>query len=320
MNFLITGSSGFVGSQLCDTLVKDGHYIKVIVRHKSIKSTKSIEIIQCDLENLNDLPQDIFKGIQCVIHLAARAHVLSKRFLGPPSEFTLINRDTTIRLAELASSNGVERFIFLSSIGVHGLHSLVPFTESSPINPHDSYTQSKIEAEVLLLEICNSSNMEVVIIRPPLVYGPNAPGNFGTLIKLVKRSLPMPFGAINNLRSFVALYNLVDFIIFCADRMRSPNAANQVFLVSDGEDVSTTILLRKVAKAYGVRSHLFPIPVLFMRLVAKLIRKNDMAERLFGNLQVDSSKARDLLGWVPIITMDDQLKIMAESDKDSEKK
>ncbi len=188
-------------------------------------------------------------GIDIVIHTAARVHVMNDDASEPLEEFRKVNRDATLILARLAADSGVKRFVFLSSIGVNGNNNFKPFTEHDQPAPHDLYAISKWEAEEGLLALALETGMEVVIIRPPLVYGPNAPGNFGNLVKWMKKSIPLPFGAIQNKRSLVALDNLVDFIALCADREKSPKAANQVFLISDNEDVSTTQLLRKVAKA-----------------------------------------------------------------------
>ena len=314
MQVLLTGVTGFVGYAVAKSIINQGHCLKVLVRKKTNFHIKKIEQHNFNLENLEHLSVDIFSNVDCVIHSAARAHILNDSSSNSLVNFRKINRDATIKLAEISSKKGVKRFVFLSSIGVHGTNSYDIFSESSLINPQNAYAQSKIEAEYGLLKIANSSDMEVVIIRPPLVYGLNAPGNFGLLVKWVKKSLPMPFGAINNLRSFIALENLVDFILLCADRSRSPLAINQVFLIADGEDVSTTSLLHKVADAYGVKSRLLPIPIPLMRLGAKFLGKSNLTDSLFGNLKIDSSKARKLLGWKPIVTMDEQLKKMAEYD------
>ena len=194
-----------------------------------------------------------------------------------------------------------------------------PFCEKDTPNPQGPYAISKYEAELGLLALAKKTSMEVVIIRPPLVYGPNAPGNFGSLVNWLRRGVPLPLGAINNKRSFVALDNLVSFIAFCVDRSQSPKAANQVFSISDGEDVSTTQLLRKVADALGKEPYLLPVPVGLMIFAARLIGKGDVANRLFDSLQVDSSKARDLLGWQPVITMDEQLNKTVAADLKNEK-
>ena len=228
----------------------------------------------------------------------------------PLAEYRKVNRDATLALARLAAQAGVKRFVFVSSIGVNGNLSTSPFCENDEPHPHDAYSLSKYEAEQGLLAIAKETGLEVVIIRPPLVYGANAPGNFGSLVKWLKKGVHLPFGVVRNARSSVALDNLVDFIALCADPARSPKAANEVFLVSDGVDVSTSDLLRKVAKACGVKSRLLPVPVGLMRFAARVLGKGAVADRLFGNLQVDSSKAHDLLGWKPVVTMDEALSQM----------
>ncbi|MCK4468514.1 MAG: GDP-mannose 4,6-dehydratase, partial [Desulfobacterales bacterium] len=184
------------------------------------------------------------------------------------------------------------------------------FSEKDVPEPQDPYAVSKWEAEQGLLAIAEETGLEVVIIRPPLVYGPGVKANFRSLMKWVQRGVPLPLGAVYNKRSFVALDNLVSFIIHCIDH---PKAANEVFLISDGEDVSTTELLQKMARAFGKRSFLLPVPVGLMTFVAGLLGKRDVADRLFGSLQVDSSKARDLLGWEPVVSMDEALRKTAEA-------
>lgn len=202
--------------------------------------------------------------------------------------------------------------MFISSIGVNGSQSTKPFTEACTPQPNDAYAVSKLEAELALLDLASETGMEVVIIRPPLVYGPSAPGNFGSLVRALQRGLPLPLGALHNQRSLVALDNLVSLVLLCADRDRSPEAANQVFVVADGEDVSTTTLLRKVAQAAGRPSRLLPVPAWLLRAGASLLGKRAVADRLLGNLQVDATKARTLLGWRPVVTMDEQLAKMFE--------
>ena len=167
-----------------------------------------------------------------------------------------------------------------------------------------------------MLALAQKTGMEVVIVRPPLVYGPGVRANFASMLKWINKGVPLPFGTVHNQRSLVALDNLVSFIIHCIDH---PKAANEAFLISDSEDVSTTELLRKVANAFGKKPMLLPIPVWLMSFVAKLVGKGDVANRLFGSLQVDSSKARDLLGWQPVITMDEQLKKTADAYLEHEK-
>jgi nucleoside-diphosphate-sugar epimerase len=329
MKVLITGATGFVGRVLVDSLIDANCDITALVRESSsILLEEVVQVAGCDLKELllsrsssqNKIKQ-ILQGIDVVIHLAARVHVMEDNSADSLTEFRTINRYATLVLARLASESGVKRFVFLSSIGVNGNNNQKPFTENDSPKPHDLYAISKYEAEQGLLALAKETDMEVVIIRPPLVYSSNAPGNFNSLVKWMGRPIPLPFGAIHNQRSLVALDNLVNFISLCVDRQKSPKAANQVFLISDGEDVSTTQLLRKVAKALnhhtpsGIKAWLVPVPVSIMTFFAKLLGKGAVANRLFGSLQVDSSKARDLLGWKPVVTMDEQLCKITENEK-----
>ncbi|MEA1988829.1 MAG: SDR family oxidoreductase [Pseudomonadota bacterium] len=256
--------------------------------------------------------------IDVVVHVAARAHIMREELADPLAEYREVNRDATLSLARLAADAGVKRFVFVSSIKVNGEFTRPgnPFLPDDKYIPTDPYGLSKYEAEQGLLNIAEETGMEVVIIRPPLVYGPGVKANFASMMNWVNKGIPLPFGAIHNQRSLVALDNLVDFMALCADREKSPKAANQVFLISDGEDVSTTQLLQKVANAFNKKARLLSIPVGLMTFMAKLLGKGDVANRLFGSLQVDSSKARDLLDWKPVITMDEQLKKIAEAFKD----
>ncbi len=318
---LVTGATGFVGRALASELVANGSQVKALVRKVSTYLPVEIEQVVVDLGEIEGegSMKATVSGVDVVVHAAARVHMMQDRSANPLAEFRKLNRDTTLTLAELAADEGVKRFVFLSSIGVNGNNSVKPFSEKDTPNPQEPYAISKYEAEQGLLVLAKKTGMQVVIIRPPLVYGPNAPGNFGTLVNWLRRGVPLPLGAINNKRSFVALDNLVSFIALCADRTRSPKAANQVFLISDGEDVSTTQLLRKVADALGKKRWLLPVPVGLMSFAARLIGKGDVANRLFGSLQVDSSKARDLLGWQPVITMDEQLNKTVAADLKNEK-
>ena len=321
MNVILTGATGFVGSAIADTLVSSRHEITALLRKRSKSLPSGITQVVCDLENLTDLSEDIFLNIDCVVHSAARAHVMAEKLRDPLDEYRKINRDGTLNLAKLASENGVKRFVYLSSIKVNGERTQFGnlFKPDDKFSSVDAYGISKYEAELGLLKLAKNSGMEVVIVRPPLAYGPRVKGNFATMINWIIKGIPLPFGSINNKRSLIALDNLVDFILLCADRARSPKAANQVFLVSDCQDVSTTTLLRKVGRAYGARVRLLPVPVSFMRFAAKLLGKGNMADRLFGGLQGGSSKARELLGWKPVVTLDEQLRKMAVFDKNSGK-
>ena len=287
---LVTGATGFVGSTLCDILESDDYIVK--------RSNQRLS--EMDWSHT-------LAGIDAVVHLAARVHIMQDKTADPLAEFRVINVDGTLNLARQAAKSGVKRFVFLSSIGVNGAVTRLnkPFTSDDIPAPHSDYAISKHEAEIGLRKIAIETGMQVVIIRPPLIYGANAPGNFGSLLRIVKRGWPLPLGAVTqNRRSFVALDNLVDLIITCINH---PNAANQTFLVSDNEDVSTTDLLRKMAVAQGIPNRLFPVPVGLLSLCAKLVGKQDIAQRLLGSLQVDISHTQKLLDWQPIISLEEGL-------------
>ena len=257
--------------------------------------------------------ESVLENTDVVVHMAGRAHIMVDSSTSPLAEFRRINRDATLSLAKIAAKSKVKRFIFLSSIGVNGNQNSKPFTENDEPNPVADYAISKYEAEQGLLSLSEETDMDVVIIRPPLVYGPNAPGNFNTLLRWVLKGAPLPFGLIKNKRSFIALDNLTDFIIHCLNYKDTPLACGQVFLVSDGEDVSTSQFLRKVSKAVRSKTILLPIPVNTLQFILRVIGKGNIAERLFDSLQVDNSKAKELLNWQPIITMDKQLKKIAKN-------
>jgi nucleoside-diphosphate-sugar epimerase len=324
MKLLLTGATGFVGKALIADLLSKAFEVKALVRQSSVALPLAVEqVVIGDFTNLtlsdsSGFLREVFNVVEVVVHVAARVHVMNDDASDPLTEFRKVNRDATLVAARLAAESGVKRFVFLSSIGVNGNNSQKPFTENDSPEPHDLYAISKYEAEQGLLTLAQETGMEVVIIRPPLVYGSNAPGNFGSLVKWMGRPIPLPFGAIHNQRSLVALDNLVSFISLCVDREKSPKAVNQVFLISDGEDVSTTQLLRKVGQVLnhqapsGIKTWLVPVPVSSMTFFAKLLGKEAVANRLFGSLQVDSSKARDLLGWEPVVTMDEQLNKMVK--------
>lgn len=304
MNLLLTGANGFLGSRLSKVLQsKPGLNLTAAVRCR-------FEILDVDIVQVQDINANTdwslaLAGQQAVIHLAARAHIMKSVVADPLAEFRSVNVDGTLNLARQAAQLGVKRFIFISSIGVNGNINTLPFTEDDGPAPTGAYAQSKWQAERGLWQIQRETDMEVVIIRPPLVYGPNAPGNFGSLMRWVEKGIPLPLGAIYNQRSLVAVDNLVDLILTCIDH---PAAANEVFLAGDGHDLSTSELLRGVAKAMGRPSRLIPLPASFLMMGASLLGKKSMAQRLLGSLQVDISKARNLLGWEPPISVEEGLK------------
>lgn len=309
MKVLVTGANGFVGSALCPYLAEFGHKVVPVVRRQSNVSN---EVIVHDAASW----KAALNGCDSVIHLAARAHVMQDQERNPLQAFRVSNLDTTIELAERAVEAGVRRFVFMSTIKVNGEETAsgFRFRPEDSTDPKDPYAISKWEAEQGLFEIAKRTGLEVVIIRPPLVYGPGVKGNFATLIKWVKIGVPLPFGSLRNRRSVIGLDNLLSFTVLCADIARSPNAKGQVFLVSDGEDVSTAELLRRVAKAYGCNSRMFSVPVDLMRKAARCTGKSPLADRLFGSLIVDDSKARQMLGWHPSSTIDEQLQKIALYD------
>jgi nucleoside-diphosphate-sugar epimerase len=273
---LLTGVTGFVGVHLSKTL---GYREIDFEKHARTQNA-----------SINPL-------LTSVIHLAGRAHIMNDTASDPLAAFRAANCDYALKVAKQAVAAGIKRFVFVSSIGVNGGESFnFPYTESHIPAPHTPYAQSKYEAEMALTELAAQTGLELVIVRPPLIYGAHAPGNFGRLLQLTAKGLPLPLGSIHNRRSLLYVKNLVDFLILCTHH---PKAVNQTFLLSDGEDVSTTQLLQQLARAQGAPSRLLPVPSSWLQGAMRLVGKADMAQRLLGNLQVDSRKARELLGWAP---------------------
>jgi UDP-glucose 4-epimerase len=250
-------------------------------------------------------------GCETVIHTAARVHVMRDTSRDPLAEYRRVNVGGSLRLAEQAAEMGIRRFIYISSIKVNGENTPLsrPFRADDPPAPADPYAVSKCEAEAALFALASQSGMDVVVIRPVLVYGPGVKGNFLALMRLVARGLPLPLGAIRNRRSLVGLRNLVDLIVTC---VRHPEAANHTLLVSDGVDLSTTELARRIAEALGRRPLLIPVPAPVLELAATSIGKGDAARRLLGSLQVDIGKTRQLVGWSPPVTVDAGLRETAQ--------
>lgn len=303
---LITGGSGFVGTVLCDKLEQQGIPYRAVIR-TSHKFNDHNEVVYVSEINGETNWKDAVNGIDVVIHIAARVHVMNDSAVHSLKEFRKVNTEGTLNLAFQAADAGVKRFIFISSIKVNGEYTAYgkPFTENSSLSPQDAYAISKYEAEQGLLSIAKQTGMEVVIIRPPLVYGAGVKANFASMLRVVQRGIPLPFGAIYNKRSFVYVENLVSLILRCVIH---PAAANQVFLVSDGYDLSTAELLRGCAVAMGLKSRLFPVPQTLIGIFASMLGKKDLVQRLCGNLQVDSSKAINLLDWVPPLSVEEGLK------------
>jgi nucleoside-diphosphate-sugar epimerase len=283
-----------------------GHAVRAVSRSSRAEFHDFEQVMIGAMDGVMDWSSAV-DGVEAVIHLAARVHVMDDRATDPLAEFRKVNVLGTLNLANQAAAAGVKRFVFVSSVKVNGESTLTgqPFTEEDAPHPQDAYGLSKHEAELGLRQIAAESGMEVVIIRPPLVYGPGVKANFAAMMRWLRRGVPLPLGAIHNQRSLVALDNLVDLIVTC---LVHPAAANQTFLVSDGEDVSTTELLRRMGQALGCPARLILMPASWLKLAATLVGKQDVALRLYGSLQVDIEKTRRLLGWTPPVSLDEGLR------------
>ena len=303
MKVLVTGANGFIGSALCPYLSEFGHEVVPVVRWPGRLSEAKIILHNDEVQwglALN--------GCDCVIHLAGRAHIMRERDPDPLAAFRAANLEPTMQLALRAVEAGVKRFIFISSIKVNGEETTLGgvFRPDDVPRPLEPYSVSKYETEKALLSFAWRTQLEVIIIRPPLVYGPSAKGNFAKLLKCITQGIPLPLSAIsNNRRSLVSLYNLMDLIVCC---MVHPNASNQIFLASDGEDLSTNDLILRVSKALGVVPRLFNVPPLALKASAMIFNKLDLYQRLCGSLQVDISKNQILLDWTPPISLDDGIR------------
>lgn len=300
---LITGANGFVGKALVQSALDRGIATRASSRYMTAGSDRRAEYCQTgEIGPATDWSAAL-QGVDVLVHCAGRAHVMREAAADPLVAFRSVNTEGTLHLARQAIAAGVKRFVFISSIGVNGVSTKAgkAFAESDRPSPHNGYALSKWEAEQGLRALADQCGMDVVVIRPPLVYGLGAPGNFGALRRAVQRGLPLPLGAIHNKRSLVGLENLVDFILTCA---RDGRAAGHTFLVSDGQDLSTTELVRGIAAAANVRVRLLPVPAWALQAGATLIGRGDSIQRLAGNLQVDISKARSVLGWEPPMSVD----------------
>jgi len=306
MTILVTGCSGWVGRALCHRFQSDGQAIRGATRLSAGDDCAWPQVIVGDLHGQTDW-QAALAGVQVVVHLAARVHVMAEKAEDPLAEFRRVNVDGTLNLARQAAAAGVKRFVFISSVKVNGESTWAgqPFTEMDEPHPQDAYGQSKLEAEQGLRHIAVQTGMQVVVIRPPLVYGPGVKANFAALMLAVQKGWPLPLGAIHNQRSLVALDNLVDFIALCCQH---PKAANQTFLISDGQDLSTTELVQALARAAGVSPRLLPVPVWLLQGLGRLLGRGDALQRLCGILQIDSGKAMNLLGWTPKISVREGLR------------
>lgn len=306
MKILLTGATGFLGNRLKIALSLRSDLDVTAVVRRPVENSGSNTVMVPTIDASVDW-SSVLTNQQIIIHTAARSHIMKEQAADPIAEYRRINVEGTLKLAHQAVDAGVKRFIFISSIKVNGEQTSLgqSFTANDVPAPIDAYGMSKWEAEQGLQQLASETELEVVVIRPPLIYGPNVKGNFASIIKLVSRGLPLPLGAIHNQRSFVAVDNLIDLIVRCIDH---PNAANQVFLASDGQDLSTTELLCGVARSMGNPVSLIPIPASLLMLGGTLLGKRSVAQRLLGSLQVDASKAQKVLGWKPPISVEEGLR------------
>jgi nucleoside-diphosphate-sugar epimerase len=305
----VTGATGFIGSKLSLKLSQLSYDVLAPVRNLSSSSlslNQNLQYIKVEKEDSNLNYSKILKQVDTVIHCAARTHVVREVEKNPQIAYQKINVEETLNLATQAASFGVKRFIFLSSIKVNGEKTLrsESFKHNDIAMPEDAYGVSKLKAEKVLRELSDRTGLEIVIIRAPLVYGEGVKGNFLRLLNLTNKKIPLPFARINNIRSLVGLDNLIDLIICCIDH---PKAAGQIFLISDNESISTPELIKRIGAAMGKSTRLFPVPLSIFKLLGRLMGKSYEVDKLLGSLMVDTSHTRQILGWKPILSLDDGL-------------
>ena len=304
---LLTGSTGFIGKALSQRLSNSGNKFITLSKGASNNNDKGETHYSLDINDDCEWV-DVLAGVQTVVHAAGKAHVELNS--SNKNEFIETNLISTLKFAKEAAALGVHRFIYLSTVNINGIVSDNLVTELDPVAPIDCAAELKLEVEEALMDLSSETGMKIVIIRPPLVYGAGVKANFLNLLKLSNTGLPLPFGLVNNKRSMVYVENLVDFIIHCIDH---PSAANQTFLISDGEDLSLKSLITYIRKAMGKSPLLLSVPVFLFKLAGKLTGKSGVVDRLVGDLQIDSSKARELLDWKPPYTMEQGIQATVDS-------
>jgi nucleoside-diphosphate-sugar epimerase len=309
LKFLITGANGFVGQTLCSELLCQGHQVQAAVRTLSPKLDASAQLVVGAVNSETDWSFAL-SGVDAVIHLAARVHVMNDTSSNPLDEFRKVNLYGTENLARQAAAAGIKRFVYVSSIKVNGEQTTgESFAESDAANPQDPYGVSKWEAEQALHRVAQETGLEVVIVRPPLVYGAGVKGNFISLFAAIKKGLPLPLAGAHNARSLVYVGNLVDALITCATH---PNAVGKTYLVSDGGDISTATLVGEIARALQCSNRSFYFPPAVLRAIASVLGKSAQVDRLFGSLQIDSLAIREELDWTPPYTLQQGLQATAD--------
>lgn len=302
---LVTGANGFIGSVLCNRLVAEKWNVSGTVRSAEnyLSAQRIKNVIIGDVNAITDWGKDL-QGIDTVVHLAARVHVIKDLSVGPLQAYREVNVQGTERLARQAADRGVKRFILMSTVKVNGEENQKAYTESDPPSPLDAYGISKMEAEKALTNVSVKTGMEAVILRPPLVYGPGVKANFLKLLRLIDRGIPLPLGSVNNHRSLIYVENLVDAVLEC---IRQPAAAGQTYLVSDRQDVSTPELICMIAAALQKQPRLFRFPPLALLIAGRLSGKGPAVDRLVGSLTVDTGKIKNELSWTPPFTLEEGL-------------
>ena len=300
MRVLVTGASGFIGQALVAELACNEQFDVRAASRSPIAAGRRLTWVNSSAFGPDFDWRPSLDGVDAVVHLAGRAHVLRERSSDPEREFMAVNRDATQQLAEQSVSSGVRHFVLVSTIGVHGDVSPAegPITEQDPLRPYDAYTRSKAEGEAVMLGVTSGTATAVTILRPTMVYGPGAPGNFGRLVSLVRSGLPLPFGAIRNCRSFIARENLVGAIRCC---LASPPSVQRILVLADGQDLSTPELIHEIAAGIGRNARLFALHTRVLESGLRCIGRGVLARRLLGSLLVDASLARSVLGWRPVV-------------------
>ena len=311
-SLFVTGASGFVGKALLPKLLAKGFLVRALIRKHGFYTSPKIDYIKInDLAEIKDLTQSLLE-VDVVIHLAARVHVMSENIESPLDEYRRVNVQQTINLARHAANLGVKRFIFISSAKVNGELTRVnkPFRPDDQPNPRDPYSISKMEAEDALIRLSRETDMEIVIIRPPIIYGPGVKANFLRLIKIIDKGIPLPFGSVQNFRSMIFIDNLLDLIIRVIDH---PDAAGEILLVSDDEDVSTKCLINHLSHELGRKARLIRFPERLLSLLFKVLGKSDIYNRLIGSFQLDIKRTKEKIGWNPPVNFEQAIKITIKS-------